>query len=120
MEKNREISEDQECTFMRHGVTVLRDRIKRTTRERKEQESTSLVVPRKQFTNLRKSVEEITADLIALDVEDERLELEKELDARLLAFREMYVAWMLRDITLDELLTAMMASGLCNRLSPFR
>jgi len=120
MEKEMRIGGKQGWIFARDGVKELSDRIKRTTKELEEQDSAQPFNRRKQFPTLRKPVEEIVADLEALDDEEERLELEKELDTRLVAFREMYVAWMQRDITLDDMLTAMMASGLCNRLTPFR
>lgn len=120
MKKEMRMGGEQGWIFARDGVKALSDTIKRTTREIKEKESAPLAAPRRHFPVLKKSVEQIVVDLEALDAEEERLELEKELDERLAVFREMYVAWMQRNITLDELLTAMMASGLCNRLSPFK
>jgi len=120
MEKEMRIGGEQGWIFARDGVKELSDRIKKTTKESEKAESPTAFNRRKRFPTLKKSVEEIVASLEALDAEEERLDLEKELDTRLVAFREMYVAWMQRYITLDEMLTAMMASGLCNRLTPFR
>jgi len=120
MDKEMRIGGGQSYIFARDDAKFFRDRVIGASKETKGQDSVQPLNQRKRFPALKKSVEEITADLEALDAEEERLELEKELDTRLVAFREMYVAWMQRSITLDEMLTAMMASGLCNRIKPFR
>lgn len=120
MENEMRIKDDKRWLLAHYKKVVLADRIKRMTVEVKGEESERPTNAGKQFPQLRKPVEQITADLEALDAEEERLEFEKELNARMVAFREIYEAWMSRDTTLGDMLTAMMASGLCNRINPFR